>query len=201
MIYLPDKSENIDGEIWKGIRGYEDMYAVSNMGRIKSLDKILPHRIHGTWHIKERILRPAPNGPKGSKYLSVSLNVGRGVLVSLRVHRAVAEAFVDNPDGKTQVNHIDGNKFNNRADNLEWVTPQENSNHAWRTGLCENIVKRKSVPVVCVETGTTYTSLAEAGRSVGVTSAAIGNAIKHNYASANCHWKYANTITQESGEQ
>ena len=74
-----------------------------------------------------RDVKPQPNG-KG--YLRVSIG---GKLMF--VHRLVAEKYVPNPDNKPQVNHKDGNKLNNNADNLEWVTNQENRNHAIKTGL------------------------------------------------------------------
>ena len=73
------------------------------------------------------VLKPQPNG-KG--YLRVS--IGKKLLF---VHRLVAEKYVPNSEGKEQVNHIDGNKLNNCADNLEWVDNQENRNHAVKTGL------------------------------------------------------------------
>lgn len=73
------------------------------------------------------ILKPQPNG-KG--YLRVS--IGKKLQF---VHRLVAEKYIPNPEGKEQVNHKDGNKLNNSADNLEWVTNQENRTHAVENGL------------------------------------------------------------------
>lgn len=88
-----------------------------------------------------------------------------------RVNRLVAEAFVPNPDNKPEVNHIDGNKLNNDASNLEWVTKKENVNHAWDRGLVRPSygmrgkqnpnAGRKSKPFKIVETGEVFDTLQE----------------------------------------
>lgn len=196
--HVPD----LDGEVWKDIEGFEGHYAVSNLGRVKSLDRILPHKTHGTWHIKERILRQSPMGSdKKRPYLGVALNIGNGNLVTIRVHRAVAQAFVPNSDRKPEVNHIDGNKANNHADNLEWVTPKENMDHAWTHGLCDNIGKTNSRPVQCVETGTIYPNIATAEKMFSVAYGAIGHAVRKGYVSCGYHWKYADIQNDQSGNQ
>lgn len=68
-------------------------------------------------------------------YLNVGITNDDGVRKFLRVHRIIAQCFIDNPEGKPEVNHINGNKSDNRAENLEWVTISENRQHAFRTGL------------------------------------------------------------------
>ena len=110
-------------EIWKDIAGYEGLYQVSNLGNVKSLNY---HRSGN-----QKVLSPA-NGPSG--YFTVRLTKdGKGA--SKFVHKLVAIAFLENQDGKLCVNHKDGNKHNNRLENLEWATHQENTVHALRTGL------------------------------------------------------------------
>ncbi len=101
-------------EQWKPVKGYEN-YSVSNLGEVKnnSTGRILKSS-NGRY---EHLVLPKEGGYK-----------------SLYVHRLVAIAFV-NPNGKKEVNHIDGNKKNNKADNLEWCTSRENINHAWGEGL------------------------------------------------------------------
>ncbi len=109
-------------EIWKDIEGYEGLYQISNLGNVKSLKNNI-------------ILKPSKNS-KG--YLQVFLwKNGSGKL--LRIHRLVAKAFIPNFDDKPQVNHIDGNKQNNRVNNLEWVTNSENQKHAFKIKLQTNI--------------------------------------------------------------
>ena len=78
------------------------------------------------------------------------------------IHRLVAEAFIPNPDNKTQVNHINGNKADNRAENLEWCTGSENQNHAVKTGLRRKKVRK----VYCKELNKTFNSMREASREL-----------------------------------
>ncbi len=120
-------------EIYKDIIGYEGLYQISNYGNVKSLSKTL--RIGKNFRItKELIVKPVPNN-KG--YMRVKL---RGLnIISKRkdfyVHRLVGIYFIENPENKPAINHKDGIKSNNHIDNLEWVTPLENSQHAVKTGL------------------------------------------------------------------
>lgn len=116
-------------EIWRDVPGYEGLYQVSSLGRVKSL-----HYYGGN---QEKVLVAMPKGKQG--YLIVHLCKDRKVL-SFRVHRLVAVAFIPNPDNKPFVNHIDGNKHNNCIENLEWVTAVENVIHA-RQILCIDVAR------------------------------------------------------------
>lgn len=107
---------DLPGEIWKAVVGYEDLYEVSNKGRVKSLLRGFP------------VLRKTPKHVNlGYPYLGLCDN---GVHKTCYVHRLVAEAFIPNPLNKEEVNHKDGDKANNDVSNLEWVTHQENIQHA-----------------------------------------------------------------------
>jgi len=104
--------------MWKPVVGYEGLYEVSDTGQVRSLPR------NGTVSYS-RILRP--NNVRG--YLQVALQKN-GKRKDFKVHRLVADAFIPNPERKRTVNHIDGNKGNNRVENLEWATDSENQLHS-----------------------------------------------------------------------
>ena len=113
-------------EIWRDVVGYEGLYQVSNNGNVKSLSREVNNG-NGTYFTKERILKPMENH-KG--YLGVELQDKWHF-----IHRIVATTFIENPENKPQVNHIDCDKKNNRVENLEWCTNSENQIHAYKNGL------------------------------------------------------------------
>lgn len=112
----------MENEIWKDIIGYEGKYQVSNLGRVFSFER------NGT---KAHFMKPKINR---CGYVLVPLTKNKKVKWMF-VHKLVLQTFIPNPNNKKQGNHIDGNKLNNCVDNLEWVTPKENIEHAYRTGL------------------------------------------------------------------
>ena len=117
---------------WLPVKNFENLYEVSNTGLVRSIDRVLI--VKGQWNrfVKGKLLYQNTN--KQVCYKQVNLwknNQGK----FLYVHRLVAEAFINNPENKPEVNHIDGNKHNNCVENLEWVTSSENSYHASETGL------------------------------------------------------------------
>ena len=111
-------------EIWKDVQGYEGIYQISNMGRVKSIER-KAKKYDGMRIVRERYLKLNNN----DDYYRVKL-FKDGEKKILKVHRLVALYFIENNDNKLEVNHIDCNKKNNRIDNLEWCTLQENSKHA-----------------------------------------------------------------------
>ena len=126
-------------ELWLDIKGFEGHYQVSNLGRVRSLDRGMYVRqdrySKPRWtNRKGRILKP---GKDGKGYLMVRLCLF-GIPKQIMVHRLVALHFIDNPDSKPVVNHIDANPFNNRAANLEWCTIKENNHHTIKLGRRPN---------------------------------------------------------------
>jgi UDP-N-acetylglucosamine 2-epimerase (non-hydrolysing) len=117
----------LDNEVWKDVVGYEGMYEVSNMGRVRSKNRI---DSAGCYRRGDLMNVNKSSNRYAHIYLSKS-----GVRTDNTVHRLVAEAFVPNIHDKPFVNHKDGNGLNNDAKNLEWVTASENTKHAYEIGL------------------------------------------------------------------
>ena len=156
-------------EIWKDIKGFEGKYQISNLGRVKSLQR------NGR---PERILRL--NLIKGYAYTTLS-NGSRGNKKKLKVHRLVAEAFIPNPHNKSEVNHIDGDKRNCKVENLEWVTHQENCKHAYETGLRTDNVYVNQIDVNTGKVIATFKSMKEASRITGVNYDSIAHCSRGDY--------------------
>lgn len=125
-------------EVWKDIEGYEELYQISNLGRTKSLGRTIErtgpkgNKFYRTYPEKILICH---KDLKGYYRTNLALN-GRNTTV--KIHRLVAQAFIPNPENKPQVNHINGNKKDNRVENLEWTTNNENMKHAYNTGLFDD---------------------------------------------------------------
>lgn len=121
-------------EEWRSIKGFEGSYEVSDLGRVRSLDRMVNSAHNAKRIVLGQILRASkePNG-----YLRICLSI-RNRYKSYSVHRLVAKAFIPNCDNKSQINHKDGDKENNTVPNLEWCTAKENSQHAVTTGLRVN---------------------------------------------------------------
>lgn len=124
-------------EIWKDIPGFEGYYQVSNLGNIKSLDRITPAK--NRWgQDNPRRYKGKPLKPQCSKvgYYVVKLNM-RKFSRSYFIHHLVMKSFIPNPDPLrlSNINHKDGNKINNRLENLEWCTPEQNTRHGIKMGL------------------------------------------------------------------
>lgn len=112
-------------EIWKPIPNYEGLYEVSNYGRVKSLERKIKDSRFGFKNLKERILKSCKR-PDG--YFIVSL-YGKKVK-KIYIHHLVVSVFFNNTNSKMNINHIDGDKSNNKLSNLELVTKRENTTHS-----------------------------------------------------------------------
>lgn len=119
-------------EIWKDIKGYEGLYQVSNLGRIKSLPRNTKNQ-YKNGIIKQNVIR-------GKGYYYVNLYNKNNKLFT--IHKLVAETFIPNPNKLPCINHIDGNKLNNRIDNLEWCSYSNNEIHAYKHNLKTPLFKK-----------------------------------------------------------
>lgn len=146
-------------EIWKDCKGYEGLYQVSNLGRVKSLPRVRRNHIGGVW-IQEGKIKKGTVNYQG--YVHVRLTGKSGKAKTEKVHRLVALVFCDKPEGATEVDHIDGNRKNNRADNLQWVSHKENINKRFEDGTAYPYVIR------CRETGEIYGNAQEAADALGI---------------------------------
>ena len=169
-------------EVWKPIKGYEDRYEVSNLGKVKSLS-----RKKGWCIAKEKIIIPCTSR---TGYFVVDLykNYSRK---HHQIHRLVAQAFIPNPDNKPQVNHLDGDRKNNSVDNLEWSTAKENQLHKVYTLGSKSGKDIKKI--LCVETGEMYKSVHQAASALGKDSSfsIIAESARGKRPRAlGYHWRY-----------
>jgi hypothetical protein len=135
-------------EIYKDIKNFEETHQVSNLGNIRTKDRYVYGKNHGVEF--KRLVKGQIMKQKVSKqgYNETQLRC-EGKVLYKRVHRLVAEAFIDNPNNYPQVNHKNGIKTDNRVENLEWCSSKQNQQHAWNTGLQKhNSGEFKGKPVI-----------------------------------------------------
>lgn len=183
-------------EIWKDIKNFEGKYQISNLGRVKSLNYAGTGKAH--------ILK---NRYDGHGYPQISLGRNK----QMRVHRLVAEAFIYNPQNKPYVNHIDGNKTNNKVENLEWCTPAENTQHlvnvlgykptentkrkqsksAKARGVSQKTRLATFKKVLCVETNIIYESQVIAEKQTGISHKLISACcVGRQKMAGKMHWRF-----------
>ena len=187
-------------EEWKDVVGYEGLYQVSNLGRVKGLEKIVANN----WGFKkweERILKPGI--VQGYSYVVLRKDKTSR---NFRVHRLVALAFIPNPENKPCIDHINGCRTDNWVENLKWVTYSENiNNHITkqrqrkkRLGykhdkntidkISNKAIKR---PVLCVETGLIYESMSKAAKENNTYKDGIYRVCRGiNKTAGGYHWQY-----------
>lgn len=173
---------NLEGEIWKPIDGY-DKFEISNLGRFKYPIKF------NSGKIKQRITY----GSKHAEYLSGFLR-NEKESKTINIHRIVALAFLPNIENKAVVNHIDGNKHNNKLSNLEWVTLSENAKHAVDTNLklCRKKINQYTINNEFIKT---WDSIKYAGEILKINKNTICGVL-HNRGklAGGFIWKYSNDI-------
>ena len=182
-------------EVWRDIQGYEGLYQVSNKGRVKSVER---YDSLGR-AVKERILYQHKE-KKG--YMRVSLSKF-GIQSYFKVHRLVANAFIENHDKLPQINHIDEDKCNNTVSNLEWCTNQYNSSYGTRVDriLSSRGQSRKQKPngrrkiSQYTRDGVllkTWDNAKEVKKSIGIDNGDIAKCCKGIYKQVGGYrWKYA----------
>lgn len=126
--------ESLPNEEWRDVVGYEGLYQVSNMGRVKSLPRLILFCDGRRRFYNERIVK---SQKVSTGYRNVSL-YRNAVVEKIYVHRLVANAFLQNNNKYTDVNHLDGCKTNNKAENLEWCNRSRNIKHAYENKLRES---------------------------------------------------------------
>lgn len=181
----------MENEIWRPIKGFEGLYEVSNLGRIRSLERTVLRRDGTTIYVKQAILK------KFIKFGYETLTLIRDKECHYkRVHQLVAEAFVPIPDElkplcgkKTEngyprvvVNHKDENKANNRVENLEWCTPKQNINYGTRS---RRMAETQMKPILQLTKDgklvARYSGLSEACRATGATMGNVSKCANHRY--------------------
>lgn len=172
-------------EIWKNIKGYEGLYQASSLGRIRSLDRVVPYK-GGRRFYSGKILLPRDN-KKGYLFLCLCKN---NVVKRFYVHKVIAETFLDNPLNLTEVNHKDECKNNNTVDNLEFCTHKYNCQYGNRNIKTKEIC---SIPVLQYDLDGNflkeYNSGAEAERITGVLNTSINQCINgKQYHAGSFYW-------------
>lgn len=184
-------------EVWKPIKDFEGYYEVSNLGNVRSVDRIVEVQSKnqfGSYTTKRlckgTILRPSTNN-FGYPYVLLCKD---GKYTTLYVHRLVAQAFLPNPDSLPEVNHIDEDKTNNRVTNLEWCSSKYNSNYGTRNKTIST-TRGKVVSMYDMEGNklNTFKSARSAARSLNKkTAAGITMCCKGKRKTAYGYiWKYA----------
>lgn len=167
--------------MFKPIEGYEGLYEVNEFGEVKSLTRSFINNKGYECFTKERILKPQIR----NNYLFVRLSKNNTKRM-FSVHRLVAQCFISNPENKPMVNHIDGNRLNNKATNLEWVTLSENILHSYY------VLNKNTRPVKCITTNTKYNSIHMASRDTNIPVPNIINSCKKGCYTKGLRWEYIN---------
>jgi len=176
---------NSEEEIWKAHPEYTGI-EVSTLGRVRTLDRVVPCRGNGTRFVKGRILKQYSN--KGG-YLIAQIKIDEK-WITKQVHRLVAQTFIPNTNGFPMVNHLDCNRKNNNVKNLEWCTASYNNQYREKYGVSQT--EALGSPVFAISLSTLevshFSSQQEAGRILGVFQGNINRVIKGSRNQAGGFW-------------
>ena len=174
-------------EIWKEISGYEGYFEVSNLGNFRSKDRVIKYKSNGTRLYPGKLLKTETIVEGYQRIVLMKEAIKKRYMC----HRLVAQEFVPNPDNKPYVNHINGNKADNRAENLEWVTQSENELHSH--SVLGNTMRGKTYPkkveAIFPKEGDRieFNSMSDAIKFLGVgcieglKKAIVANRVYHNF--------------------
>ena len=181
-------------EIWKEIKGFEGLYEVSNLGRVRSLDRYIKHWRGGVMKLKGQIMKFNYKYNNKENYILIHLSKnGKNYAYSL--HRLVAEAFIPNPDNKPIIDHINGIRTDNRVNNLRWCTQKENANNPITISKHINGKKSKKVNQYTLDgiLIKTWPSASEITRQAGYSTSLICSCCRGEYKSVyGYNWSYVN---------
>ena len=190
-------------EIWKDIPGYENYYQASNLGRIRSKDRLIIVNDYQNAHAYFKGFSYVRPGKvlKARKnmcgYLTVPICINKKTK-SISVHRLVAKTFIENKYNLPQVNHIDENKLNNSINNLEWCTEQYNMNYnnlVSRRAFKQRTTNSRCKKIISIDSAgkeTEYISIRGAARELNLNQANIQAAIKYSRRCGRLYWKIKN---------
>lgn len=164
-------------EIWKDIKGYEGLYQVSNLGRVRSLPRGEGYSKRNHIHYLKPDRSLKNKGEYETFYERVTL-CKEGITKRYSVHRLVAQAFIPNPDNKPHINHIDCDGTHNWVENLEWVTHSENMLWCHKLGRCSNLKATKQSKIVCRENAVKFGKAFYGSAFVGIDAVKKDNRIK-----------------------
>ncbi len=172
-------------EIWKDIKGYEGLYQVSNLGRVKSLNYK---------HTGKSKIRKTSKDRYGYDQIILNKN---SKSKSYKIHRLVAQAFIPNHNNYPSINHKDENKSNNYVENLEWCTVAYNNSYGSRVDM-------HSKKVICMNTGEIFSGTREAQEKTGVDHGGISRCCRKIYKTSGKHpitgeklvWRYLDEVTE-----
>ena len=164
---------------WRDIEGYEGRYQVSSDGQVRSMNRTLT-AVNRWGTVNERTYPGKVLRPRVLRNLYLGISLGSKSKCYM-VHRLVAIAFIPNLNRKGQVNHLNGNRSDNRVENLEWVTCSENHKHSY-----DNLKRKKhslTEQVVFIKDGVElfFESMLAAAKNLGITPGSVSSAVRRNH--------------------